>query len=267
MMKKMSMLLLIVLSAIPLRAQNTRKVDIENPPPTAEELLKWHEIFTYKVEYGFFNLGEVKVEIVSDTLFNGEKSWYLKTVITSSGIPFVGDEQNRYSSIFAASDSAFKALAFWTDNVDENAPNTSRYIFDYEQDKVYGYVKEKEEVKRDTLELERPASAGHLLFYMSRLRAGTDTTVTVPVYINLKKKQAVITHTTQKEVREYDAFEHPVMTFYSRGDANFDGPFGFSGEFEAWYLANELRIPVEAKVDVWIGNVTLELTDYKKELR
>ncbi len=263
MSKKVIVSFLLFLAAGPIYGQQSNYM--ENPPPTIDELLKWHEVFTYEVQYSFFKLGEVKVEIVSDSLLNGEKSRYLKTIITSSGIPFAGDEKNRYSSIFMASGNSFKALTFWTDNMDENEPNTSRYIFDYKRGKVYGYIKEKS--RRDTLKLVRPASAGHLLFYMSRLRAGTDTTVAVPVYINLKKKQAVITHTTTTDIREYDAFDHPVKTFYSYGNANFDGPFGFSGAFEAWYLAGELRIPVEAKVDVWIGNVQIKLIDYKKELR
>lgn len=264
MFKKASLVLLLMMISLPLVAQQSREDRVYTSPPTVDELMKWHEVFTYEVRYSFFKLGEVRVEIISDTLFNEQKSFYLKTVITSSGVPFVGDERNRYSSIFTVADSGFKALAFWTDNVDENKPNTSRYTFDYEKRKVYGYL--KEESRRDTLQLEEKANAGHLLFYMSRLQAGTDTTITVPVYINLKKRQAVITHTTKKEAREVDAFDHPVMTFKTSGDANFDGPFGFSGKFEAWYLMGDMRLPVEAAVDVWIGDVQIRLIDYKKEL-
>ncbi len=275
MLKRVTFTFLLLVISVPLAAQNKAEEQIYTLPPTVDELLKWHEVFIYEVRYSFFKLGEVKIEIVSpaqrsldeveDTLYNGVKSYHLKTVITSSGVPFVGDERNRYSSVFTVSDSSFKALTFWTDNVDENEPNTSRYTFDYEKGKVYGYV--KEENKRDTLQLERPATAGHLLFYMGRLRAGTHTTVHVPVYINLKKKEAVITHTTEKQMREVDAFDHPVMTFFTHGDANFDGPFGFSGEFEAWYLVGDMRLPIEAAVDVWIGDVQIRLIDYKKDLR
>lgn len=265
MYKKVFFVLLLFIIPVSLLGQNSSQKTSYVPPPTAKELLKWHEVLTYEVSYSFFKLGEVKVEIVRDTVFKGEKGYYLKTVITSSDVPFVDDEINRYSSIFTVAGSSFKALTFWTDNVDENMLNTSRYIFDYQKEKVYGYIKEKD--KRDTLRLVRPPSAGHLLFLMSRLHAGTDTTVTVPVYINLKKKQAVITHTTKTDVRQYKAFTRPVKTYYTRGKANFDGPFGFSGEFEAWYLTGNLRLPVEASVDVWIGDVQIKLIDYKKELR
>lgn len=264
MFKKIVLIICSLPFAVSVFAQSsTQKVFVE--PPTANEILKWHEVFTYEVRYSFFKLGEVKVEIVADTVFEKQKGYYLKTVITSSGIPFVGDERNRYGSIFAVEDSAFKALTFWTDNVDEKIMNESRYTFDYEKGKVYGYLKENN--KRDTLRLERPATAGHLLFLLSRLRAGIDTTVTVPVYINLKKKKAVITHTSKRVKREYDAFNHPIMTYYTQGHVDFDGPFGFSGDFEAWFTTGERRIPVEARVDVWLGHVKLKLINYKKEPR
>lgn len=264
MIKKISLLLLMVVVTAPLHAQSQSKGNA-NQPPTTDELLKWHEVLTYKVRYSFFNLGKVTIEIVSDTTFNGKEAYYLKTVINSSGIPLIGDERNRYSSIFTAEGNAFKALTFWTDNLDEEKYNTARYTFDYEKDKVYGYVKEKN--KRDTLNLKKHASAGLLMFYMSRLQAGTDTTVTRPIYINLKQKKLSITHTTKKIKRKYEAFDHPVTVYFSHGHAGFDGPFGFSGSFEGWYTTGNLRIPVEAHVDVFLGSVKLKLIDYKKELR
>lgn len=260
--------LLICAVSISAQAQSSSSTRaIVNPPPTVDELLKWHEVFTYEVRYSFFKLGEVKVEIVSDTLYNGKESWYFRSTITSSGIPFVGDEKNLYSTIFTTADSSFRALAFWTDNVDENEFNSSRYTFDYEINKVYAYESEAEDAKRDTLKLVKPATAGHILFLTGRLKAGTNARIKIPVYTNLERKHVTLHHTNKKEVREYDAFDHPVATFYTEGDANFDGPFGFSGEFEAWYLAGDLRVPVEAQVDVWLGNVKIKLINYKKELR
>ena len=238
--------------------------DIKSPP-TPEELLKWHEIFTYEVRYSFFKLGEVKVEIVSDTLYSDKKSWHLKTIITSnSGIPFVGEEENHYNSIFRAVDSTFKVQKFWTDNVDEEEFRDSEYIFDREQQKVYAYEIDQ---PRDTLALEEPASSGHIIFYVGRLAAGTDSEVRVPIYLNREKKYMTVTNTTKTEKREYDAFPDEVETYYSKGKTNIDGPFGFSGEFEAWYLTDDLRVPVEARVKVWLGNAKIKLIEYKKELR
>ena len=233
--------------------------------PTASELLEWHEVFTYEVRYSFFKLGEVKVEVVGDTLINGEQNWHLQTVITSnSGIPFVGKEENHYNSIFEVTDSTFQVQEFWTDNVDEEEYRDSEYIFDRPAEKVYAYEKDQ---PRDTLALEEPASSGHMLFYLSRLTAGTNTVARIPIYLNRKKNYLTTTHTRKTEMREYDAFPDAVKTYYTWGQTKMDGPFGFSGEFEAWFLADGLRVPVEARVKVWLGNAKIKLIDYKKERR
>lgn len=236
-------------------------------PPVATELMEWHEVLTYEVRYSFFKLGEVKVEIISDTLYNGQKSWHLRSVITSnSGIPFVGKEENHYNSIFRVVENTFQVQEFWTDNVDEGEYRDSEYIFDREKGKVFGYESEKDQ-PRDTLAMEEPASSGHSLLYRSRLTAGTGKRVKFPVYINLEKKYITLSHTTETDTREYDAFPDEVKTFYTKGVAEIDGPFGFSGEFEAWYLADDLRVPVEARVKVWLGKVKVKLINYKKERR
>jgi len=264
MIKKIFLIGLLVLLAVPLYAQKESQKSNETPP-TAGELLKWHEILTYEVRYSFVKLGEVKIEIVGDTLFNGNKGYYLKTIISSSDIPFVGDHKERFNTIFAKAGGSFKPLTFWIDDIGDDEFNTTRYIFDYQKEKVYGYIKEGN--KRDTLALEKPATAGHLLFLLSRLQAGMDTTVTFPVYIDLKEKKIFITHTAKKVKQKSKAFKEPVMSYYTYGHVNFSGPFGFSGKFEAWYTAGPLRIPVEAHVAVWLGNVKLKLIKYKKELR
>ena len=74
-------------------------------------------------------------------------------------------------------------------------------------------------------------------------------------------------NTLEKEKRKYDAFDEPVETYYGEGESTIDGPFGFRGSFKSWYLADDLRVPLEAHVRVWLGNVRIKLIDYKKELR
>lgn len=251
----------------PSTAQETAAPTPGKHPPTMNELMQWHEVFTYEVRYSFFKLGEVKVEVVTDTLAGGRKSWHLKSIITSnSGIPFVGKEENHYNSLFHIDRNKMKILEYWTDNVDEENYRETEYIFDHKADRVYGYESEIEQ-RRDTLALEEPASSGHSLFYRSRLSAGTDTTIHFPVYLNLEKKYITLNNTMETDMRSYDAFPDDVKTYYTKGDADIDGPFGFSGEFESWYLADDLRVPVEARVNVWLGNVKIKLIDYKKVKR
>lgn len=231
--------------------------------PTESELLEWHEVFTYEVRYSLFKLGEVKVETMGDTLYNGQQAQYLRTIITSNpGIPFVGREENHYNTIFTQTDSLPHTLVYWTDNVDEEEYDETRYIYDYEAGQVY--MREGED--RDTLAIEEPASSGQLIFHLGRLFAGTENDFTIPVYLNLAKGYISVNNTLKKEMRKYKAFDQPVVTYYGEGESTIDGPFGFRGDFKSWYLGDDLRVPLEAHVKVWLGNVRIKLIDYKKEL-
>lgn len=235
------------------------------PPPTTSEILKWHEVFTYEVRYSFFKLGQVKVEVVGDTLYNGGKSWYIRTIITSnSGIPFVGREENWYNSIFVESDSLPKAQLYWRDDVDDKKFSDIRYEFDLEANKVYA---REEDGRQDTLDLKPYGSSGQMSFLIGRLFAGTETTFQIPLYISLEEGYLTVLNTTRTEERKYKAFDEPVLTYYGEGETSIEGPFGFRGDFKSWYLADSLRVPLEAHVKVWLGNVRVKLIDYHKELR
>lgn len=249
-----------------LRAQDSL-LTFEHPdrPPTIQELLKWKEVFTYEVRFSFFKLGEVQTTILRDTTYEGQKLWWLRTIITfNPGIPFVGREENHYNTFFAENDSLPYTRLYWRDNVDEKEFNDERYRFDYEKQKVY-YSEGGTPV--DTMELTEPSSSGQLIFYYSRLFAGTDNDYRLPVYLEREKGYINGTNRSETEMREYKAFDEPVKTYYSEGDADIDGPFGFRGRYKAWYIADDLRVPAEAHAKVWLGNVKVRLIDYKKEHR
>lgn len=239
--------------------------DHPDEPPTMQELLQWKEVFTYKVKFGFFNIGKVKIEIVRDTTYQGQKVWWLRTIITSnSGIPFVGKEENHYNTFLVDTDSLPHTKLYWRDNVDEKEFNDERYRFDYENKKVY--ISEKGEPV-DTLKVTEPSSSGQLVFYYSRFFAGTNRDYRLPVYLEREKGYIHGRNSSKIEMRSYDAFEQPVKTYKSKGNADIDGPFGFSGAFKAWYIADDLRVPAEAHAKVWLGNVKVQLIDYKKKRR
>lgn len=230
--------------------------------PTMEELLEWKEVFTYEVKFGFFKLGTVQTEIVKDTTYQGQQVWWLRTkIISNSSIPFVGREENHYNTFLVETDTLPYTILYWRDNVDEKEFNDERYRFDYENEQVY-YSEKGEPV--DTLALNEPSSSGQLVFYYSRLFAGTNQDYRLPVYLEQEKGYINATNSSEIEMREYEAFDKPVKTYYSEGDADIDGPFGFRGEFKAWYIADDLRIPAEAHARVWLGNVKVRLIDYKK---
>ncbi len=259
-------LIFLLAQSSPVRAQDSL-LTYNHPdrPPTMEELLTWKEVFIYEVQYGFLNLATIQTTIVRDTLHRGQQVWWLQTVIKSNpDIPFIRREENEYNTFFVATDSLPYTQVYWRDNMDENEYNEERYFFDYDRQKVY--VSERGQPV-DTLEITQPANSGHLTFYYSRLFAGTGKEYRYPVYINQEKGYITGQNSSESKRRQYWAFAQPIETYSSNGQVDVNGPFGFTGNYKAWHSADDLRIPVEAHVKVWLGSVKVKIVNYQKVRR
>lgn len=233
--------------------------------PTMEEIFSVKETFKYEVKYGFLKLGWVEVILLSDTLFDEKPHKHLLTVIKSNNnVPFVGTEIDEFNSLFYTNSDGIPVTSYyWKDNVDENKYKEIEYEFD----RIANVVRYKEEDDtRDTLDIIEPASAGHIIFYFSRLFAGSDQDTRLPVFVTKKSGFVLMKNSSNIEMRKYAPFDNEVATYMSTGTTeNIDGPFGFSGNFKAWFLADDLRVPLEARVKVLFGNAKVRLIEYSRE--
>jgi len=232
--------------------------------PTMDLLLEYPESIIYTVHYGFLTLGNVILDPVRDTLYNGKNAHYYRTIIRSNpSIPFVGRKERHFHSIFSYNDDIAYGLNFWTDNIDSEEYLDTRYLYNYDTQEVI-YFEFEEPV--DTLLLDSPGDSGPVLYFVTRLFAGMDDKVDYPIYISGEKGNVEMTFTTKTDRMSSPAFENgSTEAFYSYGDAKLKGPFGFSGNFKAWHNTDERRIPVEAHVRVWVGNVKVRLLSYEKQ--
>jgi hypothetical protein len=246
--------LLLLFSADPLFAT-------DGPQPTIEKLLGAKERLTFSVHYGFLTLGHVYINAVYDTLYNGSPAYTFTTIIKSNpSIPFVGNKERHFHSIFKHENGQLYGLNFWTDNIDSNELLDSRYIFDYEANSVYVYEFEE---PVDTLYLDRAADSGPLLFLLTRLYAGLNEQVNYPIYISNERGDVKMDYTSRVDRINVPAYGQ-VEAYYSSGDAAVKGPFGFSGFYRAWHKKDDLRVPLEAHVRVWVGNVRVRLQEFER---
>lgn len=232
--------------------------------PTAQDIFKFKETFKYEVKYGFLKLGEVEVTMMPDTLFRGELHKHLITKITSNPkIPFIGTEIDHFNSLFIINDDGLPQTSYyWKDNIDEKISKDIEYDFD----RINNFVAYKEEdLTKDTLELEEPATAGQIIFLFSRLFAGSGVDNSMIIYVTKKKGYIHLNNGNTLEKRNYRPWKEPIHAYLTSGyTENIDGPFGFSGEFRAWFLDDELRVPLEARVKVLFGNALIRIIDYTK---
>lgn len=232
------------------------------PPPDISQVLNARENMVYSVHYGFLTLGTVILEPVRDTTYNGKPAFYSRTIIRSNpSIPFVGRKERHYHSIFAKNDTTAYGLNFWTDSIHDNEYNDSRYVYNYDEGHVIVY---EFEVPTDTLALDGPGDSGPSLHHITRLYAGMDARRQYPIYISNERGDVEMTYTSRVEKVNNAAFGGNVDAFYSEGNANVKGPFGFSGAYKAWHSTNPCRTPLEAHVRVWVGKVKVKLQSYER---
>ncbi|MCH8569115.1 MAG: hypothetical protein LAT67_12650 [Balneolales bacterium] len=234
------------------------------PPPTLRYMFEAHETFDFEVRYGLMRVGNVYVSS-KDTLINGKTYMLSMAVIESnSNLPLMGNRRYEYYSILEHNDTTAFSHDFWVDNIHRQRLPESRYQFDYENMKVISHLSGE---ITDTLDLNGPADGGLSLFYVGRANAGTEKSLQYPIFIDNQQSIVTVDNTLKTDRIRSDAFDgRMVDVFLSYGDANIEGPFGFTGKFESRFHTGEHRIPVEARVSVWIGNVRVRLTNFDLKL-
>jgi hypothetical protein len=234
-------------------------------PVTLPELMNMQEYFRFEVRYGFLRLGDVEVFIEKDTLFRGHEAKLVRAEIKSNrSLPLVGYKEVHYFSILAYNEREPYGLKFWTNNLHKGIEESTVYDFDYDNGWVYTF-EDGEPV--DTLELDGPADSGPALFYFSRQFSGTNETVQYPIFVEHEKGTVTIkNHSDVDQMRSQAFGDDRIDVYFSEGNADLDGPFGFQGDYKAWHRTGRMRIPIEAHVSVWLGNVKVRLVEYRENL-
>ncbi len=231
--------------------------------PHISELLEGDQEYLYEVRYGFMRLGNVTLTAHRDTVFNGKEAFYYRTEITSNpSLPFVGYKEVHYHSIFALNDSIPYGLKFWSDRVHRDIEREYEYIFDYDKGLVFSFQQGQ---PLDTLTIVRPGDSGPAFYHYSRIHAGTGRSVSYPIYINDSVGFVEIDYNADSSRERWRAANQNIYVYTASGNADFEGPFGFSGEFTASFKADPCRTPLEASVNVWVGSVRVLLQEVRNK--
>lgn len=251
--------LLLLFTAVSAAGQSQLTYE-RSAPPELNELLTIRERFVYSVRYGFFNLGEIEVELLPDTTWQGQRVHHMRTIMRSSGIPLMGRRDVHYHSYFFLENGAPHGVLFWREDHHDNEPDRSRIEFDRQKEEVRFFERGEPE---DTLQLVEPAGGGDNIFYYARAFAGTDREFEIPVYVSNEQGSVKAVNKTEREQRKYDAFPGEIAAYRLEGQADIDGPFGFNGRFRAWFSADDLRVPLEAHLRIFLGNVRIRLISWE----
>ena len=82
--------------------------------------------------------------------------------------------------------------------------------------------------------------------------------------IKYRQSSKAINFDGKQEIVEIDAVKYPVRTKYLNGSADWTGAYGLSGKFEGWFSDDDAKIPIRAKMKVYVGSVNIELVSWKR---
>ena len=223
------------------------------------------EELTYVVSYSFIKLGEIKLIVKDKKEINGKVYYNTVAYINSySGIPFVSLHQiyeSRINQNYAS--DFFKGIV----KHDEYFTFTE-YAFDYEDSKTKikkGKVKPYQLWTDSTAGLTQQMQDGLSIFYYARMNLGSKKSVHVPCFVNEKYVTTKINFYTDIQHTEIDAADYDIACLRLDGKMDFISIYGLTGYFEGWFSNDEASIPIVAKMQVFLGNVKLELKQWKRE--
>lgn len=223
------------------------------------------EELTYVVSYSFIKLGEVTLKIREKKNINGKEYFSTIAYIDSyEGIPFV-DLHQIYESYVSRNlfSYFFKGIVKY-----ENYSSYTTYDFDYKKSLIAvkkGKVFPSELWTDSTAKADTFYQDGLSIFYYARMNLGAEKYVRIPCFVNEEKVYTDINFRNVSEGISIEAVDYEIDCIKLDGETDFVSVFGLTGFFEGWFSNDNAYIPVLAKMKVLIGNITLELKNWKRK--
>ena len=220
--------------------------------------------FTYIVKYAFLNLGELRTKVYAkDTV--DEKIIYKSIVYIDSyeGLPFV-DLHQIYESWFDSTlhPVYFQALMFY-----EEDTSYTKYFFK-ENNLVHilkGKLHEQKAFLDTVVNLGSSYQDGLSLLYFARFNTNRNESLVVPCFVSEDTASTIINYYFDQENVSIDAVGYEIDCFKIDGEIGFIGIFGLTGYYEGWFANDEYQVPVAAELEVIIGNISIELMEWKRD--
>jgi hypothetical protein len=253
--------LAVLLGVAGIAAHGTVRAQGQPSPP--DRVFVEGEELVYNVRYGFIDLGQVRIKVVGTVRGKSSLAFEGKAFIDSyPKVPFV-DLHAIFESLI---DSGMFSRRFLGRQKESGQWDFSRYNFDYPDKRGVIEVGTHDSVvvKRDTLVLETAYQDGLSLFFYARAKLFSGLKANVPTVIKEQKVNTSIDFKVERTSVDLDAVDYPVDVVRFDGNMEFVGIFGLTGGFEGWFSNDEARVPIQAKMKVLIGSVTVELMKWTR---
>jgi hypothetical protein len=222
------------------------------------------EEYTYLVKYAFLNLGEVKTKVFAKEKLDGKTIYKAIAFIDSyEGLPIVNLHQT-YESWF---DSTLHPVYFQTLLFEETDTSYTKYFFK-EENRIHvikGKLSNSEPSLDTTVIVNGKFYDGLSLLYSARYNFDELDSIALQCYVSEDTSTTIINYYQDKEEISIEAIGQTIGCRRLDGESSFTGVYGLTGYFEGWFSDDEQRVPISANLQVLIGNVKVELIDWKNE--
>ncbi len=223
------------------------------------------EELSYVVKYAFIVLGQVTIKVTGKKR-TGDKTIYntIAYIDSYDNIPFVDIHQVYKSEMTNQWYSTFFEGIVKTEKYD----SFTDYYFNYDSSKIHiikGKLSPKEIWTDSTASINKKYQDGLSIFYYARMNTGQKKTEVIPGFVADKKVVTKINFYNDVSDISIDAVDYPVSCVKIDGELNYISIYGLTGYYEGWFTNDDAAIPILAKMKVMVGNVTLELKEWKRK--
>jgi hypothetical protein len=258
------MLPVLLLSLIPPRDQPEMQartaVAIPSPIPG---VFQEGEELTYEVRWTMFKIGTVRIRISPG---HRAQAW----IDSYENLPFV-DLHAVYASDM---DAEFFSKGSWAIDLSEGEWGGTNYRCDSTSTRVFVEDVAYRDLDsppyrrhvRDTLELGSPRFVdGLAIAYLPRILAHTSQQAEIQTILNGRLGTTTFYCDEERTEEDIDACEYPVRVIRMNGKTNVVGVFGMTGDFTGWFSDDAAAVPIKGKLNVLLGNVTIELIRWDRK--
>lgn len=221
------------------------------------------EDLTYKVKWSFIRLGTLRLQICDTLRMNNEKVYHVKVFIDSNPTLFFINRHSVFETFFSSNMDVH--LFRYYEKID-GITYKADYKFNYSDSLIYVMLTDTSDTN-NTISNISPFSGkvldGTSLIYYARINAAETRSDTVRYIADEDQDDIILNFRGKAEPVKIKAMNGLVPSCYMEGRVLNKGIAGLSGYFKGWFSADRRRLPLKAKMKVFIGSVSLILENYK----
>jgi len=223
------------------------------------------EWLMYKVKWGFIRLGTIEV-FQQKTKANGQVTFKVKMCARSANLPFI--------NVFFVNEGYLNpwkpTLQQFTLTSGKEATNITTYVYNPDSELIeMKTIDDGQVVRCDSLRYNDTIYDALGIFMSMRCLSRSGFNITFNNIVEFKIAQTHFNFSGQQAQLKIAAFREKKCAVKFSGKADWVGNSwaGVTGPFYGWISNDSCAVPLKVKVKIFLGYITLELADFKREMQ